>query len=100
MEDFSIGRTLLKEASDIIGTRQKIHGNTNDTFIMIALLWSAFLFDKLDEPIEPTEVGRMMALLKIARSKHGAFNMDDYVDATAYMAIDANLIVGDAMNME
>ena len=37
------------------------------------------------------DVATMMALLKISRSTQGEVNMDDYIDAAAYMAIAGEL---------
>ena len=37
------------------------------------------------------DVAVMMALLKISRSTQGKFNVDDYIDAAAYMAIAGEL---------
>jgi hypothetical protein len=41
--------------------------------------------------INSDEVATMMALLKISRSQRGKANVDDYVDASAYMAIAGEL---------
>ena len=37
--------------------------------------------------ITPGDVAVMMCLLKISRSTMGDFNIDDFVDGAAYMAI-------------
>ena len=52
-----------------------------------------FLDDKLKPftAITSDEVATMMALLKISRSQRGKANVDDYVDASAYMAIAGEL---------
>ena len=41
----------------------------------------------LGTPITARDVARMMVLLKVARTKTGAFNLDDYVDAAGYAGI-------------
>jgi hypothetical protein len=41
--------------------------------------------------ITSDDVATMMALLKISRSQRGKKNVDDYVDAAAYMAIAGEL---------
>ena len=41
--------------------------------------------------ITSDEVAVMMALLKISRSQRGKDNVDDFIDASAYMAIAGEL---------
>ena len=41
--------------------------------------------------ITSDDVATMMALLKVSRSQRGKKNVDDYVDAAAYMAIAGEL---------
>ena len=75
---------ILQEAKKLVtGSRQKDYGNSLHNHENIAKLWSAYL----GHTIRPQDVALMMALLKIARTKTGTVNRDDYVDGAAYMAI-------------
>ena len=84
---------LLKAAELINGGRQETHGDTKTNHEQIAEFWNIFLDGKLKpaEAITSDEVATMMALLKISRSQRGKKNVDDYVDAAAYMAIAGEL---------
>ena len=75
---------ILQDAKKLVaGNRQKEYGNTVINHKNIADLWSAYL----GRDIRAQDVALMMALLKIARTKTGTVNRDDYVDGAAYMAI-------------
>ena len=71
----------------VSGDRARQHGDALTSHTKIAGLWSAFL----GAPITAHDVALMMALLKIARTKSGSFNLDDYVDAAGYAAIAAEV---------
>jgi len=75
---------ILNIASQLVNNdRNDQHGDMTTNHINIARLWSAY------KGVEFTahEVAIMMALLKIARTKIGAVNPDDYVDACGYLGI-------------
>ena len=60
----------------------------------IAEFWNIYLDDKIKTNVAAItcdDVATMMALLKISRSTQGEVNMDDYIDAAAYMAIAGEL---------
>ena len=80
---------LMKAAELISSKRQDTHGDCFKNHSQIADLWSVFLDDKLKpmKEITPGDVAVMMCLLKISRSTMGDFNLDDFVDGAAYMAI-------------
>ena len=81
---------ILKKASELVSSeREETHGNAFKNHSQIADLWSVFLDDKLKpmKEITPGDVAVMMCLLKISRSTMGDFNIDDFVDGAAYMAI-------------
>ena len=84
---------LLKAVELVNGGRQETHGDTKINHEQIAEFWNVFLDEKLKPCIAITadEVATMMALLKISRSQRGRANVDDYVDASAYMAIAGEL---------
>ena len=79
----------MKAAELISSKRQDTHGDCFKNHSQIADLWSVFLDDKLKpmKEIPPGDVAVMMCLLKISRSTMGDFNLDDFVDGAAYMAI-------------
>jgi hypothetical protein len=76
-------------AACVLTDRQKTHGAPENTFGMIAAMWSAYLGVK----IEPHEVCSMMSLLKIARSKAAPNNMDNWVDNAGYSACGGELAI-------
>ena len=79
---------ILKKAEKLVnGSREKTHGNKLENHKNIALLWSAYL--EID--ITPKDVAILMVLLKLARTKVGEHNEDDYVDACGYSAIAGEL---------
>ena len=74
----------LNTASILVSEdRNMTHGNKLENHANIADLWSAY--KKIE--ITAHDVAVMMALLKIARTKTGNINKDDYVDACGYMSI-------------
>ena len=81
---------ILRKAAELVSTkRESSHGDAFKNHSQIADLWSVFLDDKLKpmKDITPGDVAVMMCLLKISRSTMGDFNVDDFVDGAAYMAI-------------
>ena len=81
---------ILEQAKKLISkNREEQHGDAYKNHSQIADLWSVFLDDKLKpmKEITPGDVAVMMCLLKISRSTMGDFNIDDFVDGAAYMAI-------------
>jgi hypothetical protein len=83
---------FLNTASIIVSEdREMTHGHKIQNHVNIANLWSAY------KNIEITahDVAVMMALLKIARTKTGNINKDDYVDACGYMSIAGEIVADD-----
>lgn len=85
--------SLLTQAADLVsGDRDRQHGTKADNFDNIARLWTEYLSSRgLKIKISPADVGLMMGLLKIARTKSGSINIDDYLDACGYIAIAGEL---------
>jgi hypothetical protein len=82
---------LLAKASALIdGERDKKHGDRLECHKQIARLWTAYL----GVQIMPVEAAMMMALLKIARTRTGAYNEDCFVDLCGYGAIAGELANG------
>jgi len=81
-------KAVLEKAIEITtGIRQQQHGNPDDVFGRVAMLWSAYTC--ID--IKAEDVCHMMTLLKMARMEQGETNPDDYVDAIGYEALAAEL---------
>ena len=92
MKDRKILSDILDKATHlIIGERADQHGDFIENHENIAKLWSSYL----GVPITAHDVALMMSLLKIARTKTGAHNPDDYIDAINYIAIAAGIIGND-----
>lgn len=80
------GRVICEEALRTInGERQDQYGSPEDTFGLIAGLWSEYLGVGIDK----AEVADMMILLKIAREKGGRGKRDNMVDLVGYAALGA-----------
>lgn len=86
---------LCTEAAELIGgDRAAQHGPKRENHQNIADLWNAYLARRTDnffKPLTPTEVTLMMVLLKVARTKCGAYNPDDFKDMVGYAAISGEL---------
>jgi hypothetical protein len=75
---------IAQRAADLVGgERDRQHGKKLENFQNIADLWTAYLGDR---KISALDVGLMMALMKVARTKSGAHNLDDFVDGAGYLA--------------
>lgn len=75
---------FIKRAEHLIsGDRAIQHGCKHTTHRNIAALWSAWL----NYNIAPADVAAMMMLLKLARTKAGDYNADDFVDCIGYAGI-------------
>ena len=82
---------ICAQAADIIsGDREETHGAKERSFETIARFWNIYLNGKAG-PLRPSDVASMMALLKIARSLHGRYNPDDFVDLAGYAGIAGEL---------
>ena len=80
---------LEKTLKLVKGSRHDQHGDKVLNHENIARLWTAYFQNKfkINFLILPEDVASLMALLKIARTQQGGFNLDDYIDASAYSAI-------------
>jgi hypothetical protein len=84
-------KKTLEIASKLVsGERAKQHGDMFHSHDRIAKFWSAYL----GNTINAHDVACMMALLKIARTKSGETNPDDYIDMAGYAAIAGELVLG------
>lgn len=74
---------ILKQADSIVnGERQKQYGRAENSFAMIAELWSGYL----DVCLSARDVALMMILLKVAREKRGQGKADNWIDIAGYAA--------------
>ena len=80
-------RELLDSAVSKVATRS----NHEDTFPVIAKLWSAYL----SKPISESDVCALMILLKAARLSVGYSSADSLVDIAGYAACAAEYLDGE-----
>jgi hypothetical protein len=81
---------ILDSAKEFFtGERQQTHGDAAATHERIARLWWAYLQNRKDPaaPLQGRDAAGMLALMKLARMEGGKFNVDNAVDAAAYVAI-------------
>jgi Domain of unknown function (DUF6378) len=83
------GSICARAAELVSGARAASHGDKLENHANIAALWNAFLGDRLPagRKLTALDAALMMALLKIARTKAGAHNQDDYVDLAGYAGV-------------
>lgn len=82
-----LDKSILTEAADLVAQdRQAQYGAPRVNLGRIAALWSAYL----DSPVSASDVAQMMALVKIARSKH-TYKRDNYTDAIGYILLAEDL---------
>ena len=83
------GRTIMSE-------RPGIHGSAENSFQMIADMWSVYLrhifyarnLQEVKIKLEPVDVAQMMVQLKQARAIYGSRdNRDNFVDSIGYSAL-------------
>lgn len=83
---------FLDEAKTIVcNDRENQYGSPEDSFKLIAELWSAYLFNDNIGILSEKDVAIMMALLKIARIASSRFKEDSWIDAIGYLACGAEL---------
>lgn len=75
---------ILDKAKTIInGERQGTYGEAEDSFAVIAQMWSAYLGRKLSS----SDVANMMILMKVARNSSGVYKDDNWIDICGYAAL-------------
>ena len=76
------------EAGNLIpGERAETHGPVDVNCENIGALWAGYL----GTHVTPLDVGNMLALLKIARSKTNPTHRDNYVDGVGYLALNGEV---------
>jgi hypothetical protein len=75
---------ILEAAAQCVSVdRAATYGDAEVNFQIIADLWSAYL----RKPVNPVDVGNMLALFKIARAKANPSHHDSFVDGCGYLAL-------------
>lgn len=73
----------LERANSIVnGEREDMYGSPEDSFDLVAELWTKYLGTAID----PIDVPIMMILLKIARHSNGIPKEDNFIDIAGYSA--------------
>lgn len=75
---------ILDTAKSIInGERAGTYGKAEDSFKVIADLWSAYL----GKDITSADVANLMILMKVARNSSGVYKEDNWIDICGYAAL-------------
>ncbi len=86
-------RDIALRVADLVGGERALqHGDALEAHTNIAALWSAYL----GMPVTARDVALLMVLLKVARTKTGTANPDDFIDAAGYAAIAGEIGCPDA----
>ena len=67
--------------------RAATHGDAEDNFTQIAIVWTWWLNTRLRDPLTAYDVAQMMSLFKKARAKANKAHLDNFVDDAAYSAL-------------
>lgn len=70
--------------------REGTHGNPSALFADISRYWNIYLHGR-NGPISESDVAMLNLLQKVARTQHGSFNEDDYIDMAGYASLAAEL---------
>lgn len=85
---------ILKQASAAVsGDRDKTHGSPEESFALIAALWSADLGIK----VSAADVARLMVLFKAARAKGNPQHADNWIDIAGYAACGGGIAANDGV---
>jgi len=79
---------IIGKAQETVGARGDSYGTPYTNFSRIAKLWSVHL----EKDISVYDVGAMLILLKLARSKVDMHNDDTWVDIAGYAGATAEAI--------
>ena len=75
---------ILNTAKSIInGEREETYGKAENSFKMIADLWSGYL----DMNVSSVDVANLMILMKVARNSSGVYKKDNWIDICGYAAL-------------
>ena len=83
----TIRADVLREAeAAITGPRAAAYGEPEDNYRRIAALWTAYLDDRISEPLSSADVALMSVLIKTARLIATPGHRDSWVDVAGYAA--------------
>jgi len=95
--NIEVAKKIVEEAAKTIGVdRPGVHGPAENSFQMIADLWSVYInhvhyarnLSEIHVQLQPVDVAQMMVQLKQARAIYGRKdNRDNFVDETGYSAL-------------
>lgn len=86
---------ILREAEALVeGDRAETHGPKERNHQNIADHWNAYLTGRLNRFLTAHDVALMMVELKIARTKEGVTNRDNYVDMAGYAGLAGEIALG------
>jgi hypothetical protein len=78
-------KSLLATADDLINVaRREDYGTAYSNFSHIAMIWSALLAKKLNQPVTAQEVSLLMIGLKSARLMNSPDHTDSWIDIAGY----------------
>ena len=82
---------VLADATTLVCTdRNAEYGEPEDSFNLIANLWSSYLHTK----VLPQDVAALMILMKVARLQVNPTHRDSWVDVAGYAACGGNIPSG------
>lgn len=84
-------QVLLNAGRTILQDRPGVHGSAENSFDMIAELWTVYLRHnkrvRNHDQVFNYDVAEMMSMLKKARNVYGSTNPDNAIDDTGYTAL-------------
>lgn len=80
----------------VCGDRDEQYGSPENSFNVIARLWSVYL----DRDLDAKDVAALMSLFKVARIKTGANKADNWIDLAGYAACGGELDVPNVRDVE
>lgn len=83
---------LTTAAEYVTRDRAALHGNAEDSFAELGLVWGA----RLGVAIAPHQVAIMLADLKSVRAWHNPAHPDNWVDGAGYYACGGEIATGGA----
>lgn len=89
------GSILSTAQQTVCNDRSQLHGDTRESFEVIAAFWTTYLSARNKKVVGVTsgDVAEMMSLLKKTRHIFGASNEENYIDDAGYSAI-AGMLTG------
>lgn len=78
---------ILQRAATIIEANAQVYGNPQETFRLIAELWTTLGFTQQGCPIVPRDVALAMIAVKLAREAFGQSKLDNWIDIAGYAAL-------------